>query len=115
MLRLQQKPNGITHLAVILFTILLAFTMLSSCAKETKEGTTTSSGVTPPKMKMTTPIPESVSTPDKVETSIGTMNFFDGVPTTETVEMSFDFLDKMNAVKVFQAMLPSMSVNELRE
>lgn len=66
-------------------------------------------------MKMTTPIPESVSTPDKVETSEGTMNFFDGVPTKETVELSYDFLDKMNAVKVFQAMLPSMSVNELRE
>jgi hypothetical protein len=29
--------------------------------------------------------------------------------------MSYDFLDRMNAVKVFQAMLPSMSVNELRE
>ena len=68
-----------------------------------------------PKMKMTTPIPTSVSTPDKVETSIGTLNFFDGVPTKETVEMSYDFLDKMNAVKVFQSMLPSMSINELRE
>lgn len=68
-----------------------------------------------PKMKMTTPIPTSVSTPDKVETSIGTLNFFDGVPTTETVEKSYDFLDKMNAVKVFQAMLPSMSINELRD
>ena len=53
-----------------------------------------------PKMKMTTPIPTSVSTPDKVETSIGTLNFFDGVPTTETVKTSYDFLDKMNAVKV---------------
>ena len=56
-----------------------------------------------PKMKMTNPIPTSVSTPDKVETSIGTMNFFDGVPTTETVKMSYDFLDKMNAVKLIQA------------
>lgn len=38
-----------------------------------------------PKMKMTTPIPESISTPDKLETSIGTLDFFDGVPTQETV------------------------------
>ena len=67
-----------------------------------------------PKMKMTTPIPESISTPDKVETSIGTMNYFDGVPTQATVDMSFDFLDKANAYKAFLSCLPTVSVNELR-
>ena len=67
-----------------------------------------------PKMKMTTPIPESISTPDKVETSIGTMNYFDGVPTQATVDMSFDFLDKANAYKAFLSTLPTVSVNELR-
>ena len=35
----------------------------------------------PPKMKMTTDIPASITTPDKVKTSIGTLEFFDGVPT----------------------------------
>lgn len=29
-----------------------------------------------PKMKMTTPIPESITAPDKVETSIGTLEYF---------------------------------------
>ena len=33
-----------------------------------------------PVMKNTIPIPENRTTPDKVETSIGTLNFFDGVP-----------------------------------
>ena len=32
---------------------------------------------TAPKMKMTTNIPASIMTPDKVETRIGTLNFFD--------------------------------------
>ena len=32
----------------------------------------------PPKMKMSTEIPASVITPDKMETSIGTLNFVDG-------------------------------------
>ena len=68
-----------------------------------------------PKMKMTTPIPESISTPDKVETSIGTLEFFDGVPTHETVETAYDFLDKAHGMKLFLSTLPSMSVYQLRE
>lgn len=67
-----------------------------------------------PQMKMTTPIPTSISTPDQVETSIGTMNYFDGVPTQATVDMSFDFFDKANAYKAFLSTLPTVSVNELR-
>ena len=39
----------------------------------------------PPKIKMTTDIPASVTAPDKVKTSIGTLNYFDGVPTEKTV------------------------------
>ena len=34
----------------------------------------------PPKMKMTTPIPEAFTAPDSVRTSIGTLEYFDGVP-----------------------------------
>ena len=39
-----------------------------------------------PTMKMTTPIPESITTPDNVQTSIGSLEFFDGVPTGKTTE-----------------------------
>ena len=34
----------------------------------------------PPKMKMTTEIPVSITAPAKAETSIGTLEYFDGVP-----------------------------------
>ena len=34
----------------------------------------------PPKMKMTTDIPESITTQDSVETRMGTLKFFDGFP-----------------------------------
>ena len=30
---------------------------------------------------------EAISTPDQVETSIGTLEFFDGIPTRETAEL----------------------------
>ena len=69
----------------------------------------------PPTMKMTTEIPASVSTPDELDTSIGTLEFFDGVPTQDTVETAYDFLDKVHGMKAFLSMLPSMSVYELRE
>jgi len=39
---------------------------------------TTTLAANPPKMKMSTEIPASVITPDKMETSIGTLNFVDG-------------------------------------
>ena len=34
-----------------------------------------------------TPVPSSIMTPDKVETRIGTLEFFDGVPTEKTAEL----------------------------
>ena len=40
------------------------------------------------KMKMTTDTPSSITTPDKVETRIGTLKFFDGFPDKTTVEKS---------------------------
>ncbi len=40
----------------------------------------------PPRLKMTTDIPASITAPDKVDTSIGTLNYFDGVPTGDTVD-----------------------------
>ena len=34
----------------------------------------------PPKMKMSTEVPDGIATPDKLETRLGTLNLFDGVP-----------------------------------
>ena len=54
-----------------------------------------------PTMKMTTDTPESIKAPDKVETSIGTLNYFDGVPTEETVKTVYDYLDRARALESF--------------
>ena len=40
----------------------------------------------PPKMKMTTPIPEGIATPDRLETHLGTLVSFDGVPDAATTK-----------------------------
>jgi hypothetical protein len=44
---------------------------------------------------------KSISTPDKVKTSIGELKFFDGVPTDDTVKKVYDNLDRMRGVQVF--------------
>ncbi len=58
-------------------------------------------------------IPEGITTPDKVETSIGTLNFFDGVPTKETAKLVYDNLDRMRGVDAFLKGMPAASVRQL--
>ena len=47
--------------------------------------TTAIEAQTPPKMKMTTDVPPQITTPDSVETRLGTLRFFDGFPDDATV------------------------------
>jgi hypothetical protein len=63
--------------------------------------------------EMTTEIPTGVLTPDKVKTSIGTLAYFDGVPTKETSENVYDYLDKMRGVDAFMRGIPGASVRGL--
>jgi len=62
------------------------------------------------KMKMTTDIPPSITTPDSVETSLGTLKFFDGLPDKATVEKVYDNLDFMRGVDVFLNCLAAASL-----
>jgi len=64
-------------------------------------------------MKMTTPIPESISTPAKVQTSIGSLEFFDGVPTGKTTESVYDYIDRARAVEVFLNAMPVVSMHQV--
>ena len=44
---------------------------------------------------------DSISTPNQVETSIGTLEFLDGAPLPETAERVYDYLDTMRGVDAF--------------
>ena len=61
------------------------------------------------KYKMTTDIPENITTPDEVETRLGTLKFFDGLPDQATVEKVYDNLDFMRGVEVFLNTLAATS------
>jgi hypothetical protein len=64
-------------------------------------------------MKMTTDVPPGITTPDSVETSIGTLKFLDGAPYPETAEKAYDFLDTMRGVEAFLKGMPGASLRGL--
>ncbi|HEY5930748.1 MAG TPA: DUF1254 domain-containing protein, partial [Burkholderiales bacterium] len=53
------------------------------------------------KPKMATAIPLEITTPDRVETRIGVLEFIDGVPTEDTAQLVYDNLDFMRGVEAF--------------
>ena len=66
------------------------------------------------KMKMTTDIPEAVTTPDSVETRLGTLSYFDGFPDDATTQKVYDNLDFMRGVDAFLNAMPGASAEAIR-
>jgi hypothetical protein len=67
-----------------------------------------------PKMKMSTPVPEGIATPDKLETSIGTLTSVDGIPDAETTQKVFDNLDLNRATEAFLNGIPIASMYAMK-
>jgi hypothetical protein len=67
-----------------------------------------------PTQKYNTHIPSKIMTPDRVDTRIGTLKFFDGLPTPETTQKIFDNLDFMRGVEVFLNGIPATSIEGIR-
>jgi len=59
-------------------------------------------------------IPESLMTPDHISTSIGAMEFYDGIPTETTVERVYENLDRSRAVEAFLDFIPAASIEAMR-
>ena len=56
----------------------------------------------------------SLSSPDRLDTPFGTMEFFDGVPRPDTVGRVYDALDLMRGVDVFLNCMPGVSMLAMR-
>jgi hypothetical protein len=94
------KTNTIFKIAVtVLFIALMATT-------ETVDAQV--------KYKMTTDIPTSITTPDSVVTSLGTLKFFDGYPDAETSRKVYDNLDFQRGMQAFLNNIPAASAYALR-
>jgi hypothetical protein len=57
---------------------------------------------------------KSISTPSKVETSIGTLEFLDGAPLPATAQKAYDYLDTMRGVDAFLKGIPGASMLGLK-
>ncbi|MGE5260925.1 MAG: DUF1254 domain-containing protein [Actinomycetota bacterium] len=62
-----------------------------------------------------TPVPPSIATPDQVETSIGTLNFRDGIPDQATADKVYDQLDLQRGVSAFLNGLRGVSIYAARQ
>lgn len=63
----------------------------------------------PPEMKMSNPMPAGVASPDRVQTRLGTLRFFDGFPDKLSVDKLYDNLDFQRAVQAYLLALPAVS------
>jgi len=96
-----------TVLAAVSVSCLVIVLLLASCGQKQL--------VQEAGMKMTTDIPASILTPDTVETRLGTLEFFDGYPQSETVEKVYDHLFFMRGVQAFLNAIPAASLVGMRE
>jgi hypothetical protein len=84
--------------------LVIGCTLAAACA----------SAADAPTMKMTTDIPESITTPAAVDTRIGTLKFFDGYPDDATTQLAYDNLDFMRGVQAFLNAMPGASAEAVR-
>jgi hypothetical protein len=65
--------------------------------------------------KYETPMPPGVATPDKVDTSIGTLNLSYGYPDAATVQKIYDNLDASRALQAYLLALPMVNQAGMRD
>ncbi|MFC4992444.1 DUF1254 domain-containing protein [Rubritalea tangerina] len=75
---------------------LLAFSLVQLSSAQVKQG-----------------VLDSISTPNKVETSIGTLEFLDGAPLPQTARRVYDYLDTTRAMDTFLKGMPAASLKAL--
>ena len=81
-----------------LITVFVVAVVLTTCIASAQEV---------PKMKMTTEIPRGLTTPDNIQTRVGELNFFDGVPDIESAQKIYSLLDFTHA---YQACLDGTKI-----
>ncbi len=92
------------HLAFPLIGIAMAFAAVSIAYGQSAKS-----------YKMTTQIPAEITTPDAVDSRIGSLEFHDGFPTDETVQKVYDNLVFQRGVQTFLAAMPGGSAEAFRQ
>lgn len=70
--------------------------------------------VSPSSYDMTTKVPRQITTPELVDTRLGTLKFFDGIPTAATAKKVYEQLDFSRGIEVFLNGIPGASLVAMR-
>lgn len=70
---------------------------------------------TAPTSNVPTPVPPGTAAPDKVETRLGTLKFFDGFPDDATIEKLYDNRDFQHAVQAYLLAIPLVNQAAMRK
>jgi hypothetical protein len=68
-----------------------------------------------PSLKFSTPSAPGVAVPDKIESSLGTLNLNYGYPTAETVDKIYDNLDRSRALQAYLMAIPIVNQAGMRD
>jgi hypothetical protein len=68
-----------------------------------------------PNLKYSTPIAPGVAVPDKIESSLGTLNLSYGYPSADTVEKIYDNLDRSRALQAYLMAIPVVNQAGMRD
>ena len=100
-----------------IYALLLATTLAFSCNQEkSKKKVDTFEEPTSVVPKYSANVPESVTTPDRLHTELlGDLDFFDGMPSKETVNKAYGFLDFSRGTQAFLDGMPAASIYGLLE
>ena len=90
----RSKINSLTCVAIGAFAIISSGSAFAQISKEAMD---------------------VISIPDKVETAIGQLEFFDGVPNDATIDKLYDNLDRMRGVEVYLNHSGAGSLNAMRK
>ena len=96
-------------------SLVLAAALAIGAGCQSSEQASETSRPTPPKMAMTTEVPAGIATPDRIESRLGTLTSFDGVPDEATTQLVYDSLDFQNGVQAYLSSLPIASMSAMRE
>ena len=69
----------------------------------------------PPRLKMTTDVPDGIATPDRLDTPIGRLTSFDGVPDAATTQKVYDNLDLQRSTHAFLSTIQISSLSAMEQ
>ena len=92
-----------------------ATALLLSVGLSTVSAQSLTSAEAAPAYKYSTPIAPGVAVPDRLESSIGTLNLSYGYPSADTVEKIYDNLDRSRALQAYLMAIPIVNQAGMRD